>query len=565
MAPDDAALVALEHTVAEVCLFEWPSSSANGVHESLGIGEAGLQHQQQAAEVEVRPGLAAAEEADLRHQLQAAQAEARQGLAAAAAAEAASAVQRESAAGLAAEAARAQDEAVAVVRAEMDEMEARLTDATAEAVAAAEARVEEQALAARTEAVAEAVAAQAAAPRRSSVDLDDLVAYTDLVHANTGLAADTIVVEADSSAATLSDMVEAARVAQEKAVAEAVAAVRAENAAQAQEAGASSVAQGQLDWAQAQLEQLEMQAEELRAENETVAATMLEERRQHRLALQDAEKELQLVRAGAASAVAAAEKALLEARREAAREAASRGEGEGGAPLAAPAAPTHRGDEGEGEGEDEDEGEGEDAPGAALEVDRRTSGGSALRAQIKQMGDSAADADRARAVALRESAKARATIAILQARLTESDELVAELEGRCERAESAAAREAEQLAQDLFAQERGSVQAAAAEMRKREARMVENQNMLIAELSELQGLLQAEEPLGEALVRMANEKQRAEAALAPVARVARENEEQQKELLAENDRLRARNATLLERERVRRQANTAPSRLYTAH
>ena len=95
--------------------------------------------------------------------------------------------------------------------------------------------------------------------------------------------------------------------------------------------------------------------------------------------------------------------------------------------------------------------------------------------------------------------------------------------------------------------------------------MVENQNMLIAELSELQGLLQAEEPLGEALVRMANEKQRAEAALAPVARVARENEEQQKELLAENDRLRARNATLLERERVRRQANTAPSRLYTAH
>ena len=181
------------------------------------------------------------------------------------------------------------------------------------------------------------------------------------------------------------------------------------------------------------------------------------------------------------------------------------------------------------------------------------------------MGDSAADADRARAVALRESAKARATIAILQARLTESDELVAELEARCERAETAAAREAEQLAQDLFAQERGSVQAAAAEMRGREARMVESQQLLAAELSELQGLLQGEEPLGEALVRLANEKQQAEAALAPMTRVARESEEQQTELLAENDRLRARNATLLERERVRRQTNTAPSRLYTAH
>ena len=43
------------------------------------------------------------------------------------------------------------------------------------------------------------------------------------------------------------------------------------------------------------------------------------------------------------------------------------------------------------------------------------------------------------------------------------------------------------------------------------------------------------------------------------------NPNPKKELLAENDRLRARNATLLERERVRRQASTAPSRLYTAH
>ena len=218
VAPHDA-LVALEHTVAEVCSFEWPSSSANGVHESLGIGEAGLQP----AEAEVRQGLAAAEEADLRHRLQAAQAEARQGLAAAAAAEAACAVQRENAARLVAEAERARDEAVAAVRAEMDEMEARLTDAAAKAVAAAaEAKV-----VARTEAAAEAQAAG----RRSSVDLDDLVAYTDVVHASTGLAADTIVVEADSNAGTLS--IEAARVAQEKAVAEAVAATRAEIAAQA--------------------------------------------------------------------------------------------------------------------------------------------------------------------------------------------------------------------------------------------------------------------------------------------------------------------------------------------
>ena len=218
VAPHDA-LVALEHTVAEVCSFEWPSSSsANGVHESLGTGEAGLQP----AEAEVRHGLAAAEEADLRHRLQAAQAEARQGLAAAAAAEAACAVQRENAARLVAEAERARDEAVAAVRAEMDEMEARLTDAAAKAAAAAEAKV-----VARTEAAAEAQAAG----RRSSVDLDDLVAYTDVVHASTGLAADTIVVEADSSAGTLS--IEAARVAQEKAVAEAVAATRAEIAAQA--------------------------------------------------------------------------------------------------------------------------------------------------------------------------------------------------------------------------------------------------------------------------------------------------------------------------------------------
>ena len=66
-------------------------------------------------------------------------------------------------------------------------------------------------------------------------------------------------------------------------------------------------------------------------------------------------------------------------------------------------------------------------------------------------------------------------------------------------------------------------------------------------------------------MRLANEKQQAEAALAPATRIAREKELHMRELLAENDRLRARNATLLERERVRKQANTAPSRLYTAH
>ena len=47
-----------------------------------------------------------------------------------------------------------------------------------------------------------------------------------------------------------------------------------------------------------------MQVEELRAEKEAAAAAAEEERRQHRLALRDADKELQLVRAGAASAVA---------------------------------------------------------------------------------------------------------------------------------------------------------------------------------------------------------------------------------------------------------------------
>ena len=218
------ALVGLEHAVAEIHLFEWPLSSANGVHE------------RSASPLD----LSAME--DLQHRLQAAEAEARQGLAAAEAAKAASAVQRENAAELASEAERARDEAVAVVRAEMDEMEARLMDAAAKAVAAAHAKMVEEAQAARTEAVAEAIAAQVAA-QSVGVDLDDLVALNP-----TGSAADMV-----STAPAPSSMVEAARVAQEKAVAESVPATQAENAAQAQGAGAASLAEGQLDWAQERL------------------------------------------------------------------------------------------------------------------------------------------------------------------------------------------------------------------------------------------------------------------------------------------------------------------------
>ena len=69
----------------------------------------------------------------------------------------------------------------------------------------------------------------------------------------------------------------------------------------------------------------------------------------------------------------------------------------------------------------------------------------------------------------------------------------------------------------------------------------------------VQGLLQQQQPYGEALVRLATERQKAEAALAPAVGRAAELEQEISQLTAEANRLRARNATLLERERKRRQ------------
>ena len=98
-----------------------------------------------------------------------------------------------------------------------------------------------------------------------------------------------------------------------------------------------------------------------------------------------------------------------------------------------------------------------------------------LRSQLSELQE-------ARTAALRDAAAARAEAAIREARATELEAHCEALEARCKRAESHAMREAEQLGQDLFAQERESLRAVETEIRSREARLLASQALLAAEL-----------------------------------------------------------------------------------
>lgn len=221
--------------------------------------------------------------------------------------------------------------------------------------------------------------------------------------------------------------------------------------------------------------------------------------------LEEAQRELQRVRAGAATAVAAVEKELLEARRES---------------------------------------RGSSTPDDAVD--------GPLRAQLGQLRAALAAAEEARATALRDASTGRAAAAVREARATELEAQCAELEARCARAETHAAREAEALGQDLFVQERESLHAVEAEIRGREARLVASQELLAAELADAQALLQGQEPFGEAIVRLGRERQRADSDRAEAELRASSLEKEVARLRTDNDRLRARNTALLERERSRR-------------
>ena len=89
---------------------------------------------------------------------------------------------------------------------------------------------------------------------------------------------------------------------------------------------------------------------------------------------------------------------------------------------------------------------------------------------------------------------------------------------------------------------------------RREARRAETAELVAQELSELQAVLANTEPPGPALLRIARERQEALSQLAPCQRRLAELEEDLEGAARQVQRLRARNAELLERERKRRGA-----------
>ena len=277
-------------------------------------------------------------------------------------------------------------------------------------------------------------------------------------------------------------------------------------------ARAAKLAGGQLDWAQEELERMEAELEGAHAQVGGLReqlASLVTERAQvetfQQQIMEQAERDVQAARAGAAAAVADAEKKLQEARQEAQSTSAAASRAEDVAQAEGPATRT---------------------------------------AQVEALGLEA------QLAALRRHASE------LEAELRRKDEELHALKSVSPvgRAETEARREAEALAQDLFARERESLRAAAAEIAGRETRLLDSQESLAAELAELQGLLAGQEPYGEALVRLSQERQQAHGELGPAKRRVRELEEETMRLRADCDRLRARNATLLERERRRRQA-----------
>lgn len=277
---------------------------------------------------------------------------------------------------------------------------------------------------------------------------------------------------------------------------------------------AAELAGGQLDWAQEELERMEAKLEYaeaqvggLREQLASLAAERAHVEGFQQQIIEHAERDVQTARAAAAAAVADAEKKLREA-----EESTSAAAGISASRVAADA--------------------------SARLIDRAE--GAATRT---------AELEAQLATSKRHASE-------LEAELQQRDEELHALKSASPagRAEAEARREAEALAQDLFARERDSLRAAAAEIAGRETRLLDSQEMLAAELAELQGLLAGQESYGEALVRLSQERQQAHGELGPAKRRVRELEEETARLQGDCDRLRARNATLLERERRRRQA-----------
>lgn len=278
-------------------------------------------------------------------------------------------------------------------------------------------------------------------------------------------------------------------------------------------ARAAKLSDGQLDWAQEELERMEAKLEGAEAQvgglREQLASLATEraqlEGRQQQI-IEQAERDVEAARAGAAAAVTDAGKKLQEAQ---------------SASAAAGIGPSRAAEDASARLIARAEGEATRASGLEAQLAASRRHASELEAELQRRDDE--------------------LHALKSARPAGS-------------AEAEARHEAEALAQDLFARERESLRAAAAEIAGRETRLLDSQEILAAELAELQGVLAAQEPHGDALVRLSQERQQAHGELGSAKRRVRELEEETMRLQADCDRLRVRNATLLERERRRRQA-----------
>ena len=112
--------------------------------------------------------------------------------------------------------------------------------------------------------------------------------------------------------------------------------------------------------------------------------------------------------------------------------------------------------------------------------------------------------------------------------------------------------EALERASTELEEERSSLQRTAQQAARREARRAETAELVAQELADLQAVLLKHEPPGPAIVRIARERQEALAQLLPAQRRATELEEDLSHCMQQVERLRVRNAALLDRERARR-------------
>jgi DNA repair exonuclease SbcCD ATPase subunit len=101
-------------------------------------------------------------------------------------------------------------------------------------------------------------------------------------------------------------------------------------------------------------------------------------------------------------------------------------------------------------------------------------------------------------------------------------------------------------------EQREELERAAQAAERREARRAETADLMAQELADLQSVLEGQEPPGPAVVRLARERTTALEALLPAQRRAAELEEDLEEAYQQIERLRVRNAALLDRERKRR-------------